>query len=57
MSSLMCLDLFDNFIPGTIPDEIGKLKSLTIFSVMLNQTSGSVPEIICDLPNLITLEI
>lgn len=56
MSSVMSLDILDNFLSGTIRNRYATY-CLTIFSVMVNHMSSSVLENICDLLNFIALEI
>jgi hypothetical protein len=46
------LDLSDNQLTGSIPDDIGYLTNLTQLKLNGNQLTGEIPESICDLNNI-----
>ncbi|QSW90416.1 hypothetical protein J0383_06295 [Flavobacterium endoglycinae] len=53
----LVIDCHKNNLQGNIPNLIGNLKKLEVFSFSSNQFSGSIPETICKLKNLKDLEL
>lgn len=51
-ASLDRLELFQNYIYGSIPQEIGKLMYMTLLSLSRNMLTGSIPESVCKLSKL-----
>jgi Leucine-rich repeat (LRR) protein len=51
------LDLSNNKFNGTIPNEIGRLKSLTTLNLSFNYLSGEIPQQLCSLTNLEVLDL
>jgi Leucine-rich repeat (LRR) protein len=49
-SNIDCIDLFENYLIGTIPDDFGRLAKLSSLSLFINQLSGKIPDSISRLP-------
>ena len=57
LTDLKSLDLSNNQLSGSIPEQFSSLKNLSILSLMNNQLVGEIPQGIGDLPNLDTLNL
>ncbi|KAG0520961.1 hypothetical protein BDA96_08G119900 [Sorghum bicolor] len=51
------LNLSNNHLTGTIPSEIGQLKSLVVLNLSFNSLSGSNPQELCNLTNLQVVDL
>ncbi len=51
------LDLFDNALTGSIPEELGSLSNLEVLSLTRNELTGSIPEALESLSNLEVLAL
>lgn len=51
------LDLFNNNLVGTLPEEIGGLLHLQILKIIFSELNGAIPASIGDLSNLIELQL
>ena len=54
---IMTIDLMNNNLSGTLPDEIKNLKNLITLSLPNNHLIGKIPESICELTSLNTLSL
>ncbi|XP_057441689.1 MDIS1-interacting receptor like kinase 2-like [Lotus japonicus] len=57
LRNLEQLVLFGNLLSGPIPEELGRLFSLTTLKLLYNDFSGPIPSSIGDLANLRTLQL
>jgi Leucine-rich repeat (LRR) protein len=51
------LNLGNNHLTGTIPSEIGQLKSLVVLNLRFNSLSGNIPQELCNLTNLRVVDL
>ncbi|WOG80860.1 hypothetical protein DCAR_0100004 [Daucus carota subsp. sativus] len=57
LPNLLKIDLFNNSIYGTIPQEIGKLKYLMYLELARNGLTGKIPDSVGDLRNLRVIQL
>jgi len=51
------LELVDNNVGGSLPEEIKVLTSLRTFDLLFNNIEGTIPDVLTELPNLVFFDV